>query len=69
MLHHAMEEGQGLVEYAFIIVLIAMVVVVSVALLADEIEQLYRVIRAAVVGAREKGLPDLPPVPAGETGP
>jgi Flp pilus assembly pilin Flp len=65
MLHQTMEEGQGLAEYAFIIVLMAIAVVISLTLFSEEVERLYEIIRVGVLGARQKGLPDPPPVPGG----
>ena len=41
MLHSNMEEGQGLVEYALILVLIAVVVIVALSVLGDEINRIF----------------------------
>ncbi len=41
MLHSNMEEGQGLVEYALILVLIAVVVIVALSILGDEINRIF----------------------------
>ena len=44
----ALEKGQGLIEYAFIIVLIALVVIGTLALLGPAIETTYQQIIAAI---------------------
>jgi pilus assembly protein Flp/PilA len=44
MLHSQMEEGQGLVEYALILVLIAVVVIVALSFLGDEINRIFNAI-------------------------
>lgn len=44
MLHSQMEEGQGLVEYALILVLIAVVVIVALSVLGDEVNRIFTAI-------------------------
>ena len=46
----ASEEGQGLVEYALIIVLIAIVVIVALGLLGDEITAVFESITGTLSG-------------------
>jgi pilus assembly protein Flp/PilA len=41
MLFHPRERGQGLVEYALIILLVALVLILIVTLLGTQISQLY----------------------------
>jgi pilus assembly protein Flp/PilA len=41
MLYRPQEEGQGLVEYALILVLVAVVVIVILGLLGDEINSVF----------------------------
>lgn len=50
MLHSQMEEGQGLVEYALILVLIAVVVIVALSFLGDEINRIFNAIGQIVNG-------------------
>ena len=45
------EEGQGLVEYALIIVLIAIVVIVALGLLGDQITSVFESITGTLGGA------------------
>jgi pilus assembly protein Flp/PilA len=51
MLFSPKEKGQGMVEYALIIVLIAIVVIVVLGLLGDEISNVFSEITAALVNA------------------
>ncbi|MBN1186864.1 MAG: Flp family type IVb pilin [Bacteroidales bacterium] len=44
MLYLPREEGQGLVEYALILVLIAIVVIVILGLLGDEVQSVFSTI-------------------------
>ncbi|TVR18419.1 MAG: Flp family type IVb pilin [Anaerolineaceae bacterium] len=44
MLHSHMEEGQGLVEYALILVLIAVVVIIALTFLGDTIDSIFNTI-------------------------
>jgi pilus assembly protein Flp/PilA len=48
---YLVEEGQGLVEYALILVLIAVVVVLSLALLGPQLGVVYSSIRNAFAAA------------------
>jgi pilus assembly protein Flp/PilA len=50
MLFSPKEKGQGMVEYALIIVLIAIVVIVVLGLLGDEISSVFSQIQAALAG-------------------
>jgi pilus assembly protein Flp/PilA len=45
------EEGQGLVEYALILVLIAIVVIGILTLLGDQVSSVFDQIQAALSGA------------------
>jgi len=51
MLFAAQEKGQGLVEYALILVLIAIVVIVILGLLGDEVSTVFSRITSALAGA------------------
>lgn len=51
MLFAANEKGQGLVEYALIIVLIAIVVIVALGFLGDEITNVFETITDELGGA------------------
>lgn len=51
MLFAAKEKGQGLVEYALIIVLIAIVVIVALGLLGDQITNVFENITNTLGGA------------------
>ncbi|MBN1919708.1 MAG: Flp family type IVb pilin [Anaerolineae bacterium] len=51
MLYMPREEGQGLVEYALILVLIAIVVIVVLSLLGTQISGIFSTIGAALGGA------------------
>ncbi len=46
MLYHPHEEGQGLVEYALILILVAVVVVVALTVLGPTIGQIFSEINA-----------------------
>jgi len=48
MLYLPREEGQGLVEYALILVLIAIVVIVVLGMLGDQISQIFEDITAGL---------------------
>ena len=48
MLYLPREEGQGLVEYALILVLIAIVVIVVLGLLGDQISAIFEEITAGL---------------------
>ena len=48
---HDREPGQGLVEYALVIMLIAIVVIGSVAMFGQEVDQLYVLIECGFGGA------------------
>jgi pilus assembly protein Flp/PilA len=45
------EEGQGLVEYALILVLIAIVVIGSLTLLGDQVDSVFQEITSGLGGA------------------
>jgi pilus assembly protein Flp/PilA len=51
MLFAPKEKGQGLVEYALILVLVAVVVIVVLGLLGDEINNVFNEIITALQGA------------------
>ncbi|OQA20152.1 MAG: Flp/Fap pilin component [Chloroflexi bacterium ADurb.Bin360] len=51
MLYMPREEGQGLVEYALILVLIAIVVIVVLSLLGTQISGIFSTIAATMGGA------------------
>ena len=48
MLYLPREEGQGLVEYALILVLIAIVVIVILGLLGDQVSTIFSSIRSGL---------------------
>ena len=48
MLYHKAEQGQGMVEYALIIVLIAIVVVVALTLFGTQLSSTYSYITSMV---------------------
>lgn len=48
MLYEPKEKGQGLVEYALIIALIAIVVIVALGLLGDQIDAIFRSITGSL---------------------
>jgi len=50
MLFAASEKGQGLVEYALILVLIAIVVIVVLGLLGDKVTQIFSQITSGLNG-------------------
>ncbi|MEL7592219.1 MAG: Flp family type IVb pilin [Anaerolineaceae bacterium] len=50
MLFAAKEKGQGLVEYALILVLIAIVVIVVLGLLGDEVNNVFQTILSGLQG-------------------
>lgn len=50
MLFSPKEKGQGLVEYALIIVLIAIVVIVIMALVGDQVSNIFSKIASALTG-------------------
>lgn len=52
MLHSQMEEGQGLVEYALILVLIAVVVIIALTVLGEEIDRIFSAI-GSVLGSTD----------------
>ena len=51
MLFLPQEEGQGLVEYALILVLIAIVVIIILGLLGDQVSEVFSTITSALTGA------------------
>jgi pilus assembly protein Flp/PilA len=51
MLFAAKEKGQGLVEYALILVLIAVVVIVILGVLGDQINNVFSSISSSLTGA------------------
>lgn len=51
MLYLPREEGQGLVEYALILVLIAIVVIVILGLLGDQVETVFSQITSGLSGS------------------
>ena len=51
MLFSPKEKGQGLVEYALIIVLIAIVVIVVLTLLGTQVQNVFSRIASALTGA------------------
>lgn len=51
MLYFPREDGQGLVEYALILMLIAIVVIIAVALLGTSVLRLYDLIETGFSGA------------------
>ncbi len=51
MLFAVKEKGQGLVEYALILVLIAIVVIVVLGLLGDEVTEVFSEITSGLEGA------------------
>ena len=51
MLFYRKERGQGMVEYALLIVLIALVVFVAIALMGTSLSTLYSYITSSVQGA------------------
>jgi len=51
MLFAPKEKGQGLVEYALILVLVAVVVIVVLGLLGDDINNIFNTIRGELSGA------------------
>jgi pilus assembly protein Flp/PilA len=50
MSHASFEEGQGLVEYALILVMVVFVVVVSLQIVGPAVENMYSTIIAALLG-------------------
>ena len=52
MLYLPREEGQGLVEYALILVLIAIVVIVVLSLLGNQVAQVF----SSITGSLRSGL-------------
>ncbi len=50
MLYMPREEGQGLVEYALILVLVAIVVIVILTLLGTQVSQVFSQIASALSG-------------------
>ena len=50
MLYLPREEGQGLVEYALILVLIAIVVIIVLTLLGEQVSAIFQEIAAALGG-------------------
>jgi len=50
MLYMPREEGQGLVEYALILVLIAIVVIVVLGLLGTQVSNIFSQIRSGLSG-------------------
>ena len=50
MLFLPREEGQGLVEYALILVLIAIVVIVILGLLGSQVSEVFSTITSALTG-------------------
>ena len=51
MLYYRKEQGQGMVEYALLIVLLALVVIVAIAFMGTSLSTLYSYITSAVQGA------------------
>jgi len=49
------EEAQGLVEYALIIVLVSIVVIIALGLLGDQVNNVFTEITAGLGGAVEGG--------------
>ncbi len=51
MLYHPREEGQGLVEYALILVLVAIVVIAILMILGPQIGNVFSRVTAGLAGA------------------
>lgn len=51
MLFYRIERGQGMVEYALLIVLLALVVIVAIALMGTSLSGLYSTITSTIQGA------------------
>jgi pilus assembly protein Flp/PilA len=54
-------EGQGLVEYALILILVAIVVIVVLALLGPAIGNVFSIVVGALTYDGDGSLPDVPP--------
>ena len=55
MLYLPREDGQGLVEYALILVLVSITVIVLLTFLGDEVKQVFQTIGNTLDGANNTG--------------